>query len=1274
VKCNENKLIMIFLILLVVLISSSSVHSVELPTIQPTPTNSGNEFCRNDMDCPSGTYCSGAGEDYFLNDKCCPYNSEYDYLKDVCVVLCVDRDMDGAGKFCEEGENCISDLQHGKVLDVGRCLTIEDCNDSNQQNSPYGTEVCDDKDNDCDGEIDEGIVCNFNDSHNNNGSQENWNNSDTASNDISGKTCKMLLEASACEFCGFLTGVCYSDTCYNLGYCDYIGLGDLGGFCIKKECNLTDEDFRYCLTDEDCLELGDFICDYGICTPHIPELLRPEFNKDVSTFTPTLEWTPVPEADFYKIDIVEYDYGDYNLVSTVILNTTSYKIPDGLLNLFERYYWRISAFSKKSNSFSPTAGFYNTNGEMYFKVNPPCTVIGEKNCVDDRKYRECKKQPDGKFYWTYNNCPASKDCFYGSCVLKKPHIIYPSDREKIKQKNPLFQWSMVPGEGVEYNLRLKDSESNNWLLDTHTNYTFYRLSENILDKNKTYHWFISSYDKENDWYGYTDSATFYTGSCFDMCEIGDRRCSGRSVQVCSWSNEGCYDWFHVAFCDNCASGYCQSCERDSDCGAEIPYTEPYCDGNILYQKFTIDFCSNGGCERKIETRKIEECELKCENGACKEYDFYLLDKAAFQKLIESCITDTDEECERFFNGLNLTTSEERRNFLGMSDKGVGYFGDSVEFIALSAELLNKYKIINLGNDLSKTAESMVTSANTFYLSSALNYENVGETTVMIEEELDDIAKFFKSVRDFNKKWETHFALIGGITHAVYRLSEGADPVRAMVYGIGKTAHTIILPQTVIVTLPFEGISIVLETIGLDAGIPFKRLILEKLFNTDYYIDCYFDHHDPISDLLGPLSYLPGLNTLRITLGAGECIVGMGADLWDVAVNTADNAAITFDGLLKPWASLKINNNIGMKVDNNIGIVLPGQSVDVEVSVVNLNTAGCTWGLGAGDVLIKSIIERRFLIEGKDQNVFRDKRIAHLDVSCPFNYGNDIIHFNFIAPEEPGKYMFRVDVARKSENGETQYSIGDYGFSEYNIFDQMDFYVASLELSYSDLDRDSVTLKWDHEIAFPIAYYEVYKSTSEEFLPNEYTFVAKVNQKDYTVTNLYPDTRYYFVVRAVYYENGEKKFFDSHLISLRTPSCNECSNNSLVCYGDGFRECILKDGCFILDEKIHDCPSETHCKYGLCVPENPLLITPSDGEEINTPLFKWSHARGADVYLLIIQDENDAIVLKDYVQGTSYIADENIFLKNKRYNWHVYGYNNNTQTYGLSANVTTFYYK
>jgi len=113
------------------------------------PNNDGYEECDGEAGVPEGYYCTPTcllevvGPECNIDADCeegqiCYENECYD-------PQCTDGDQDGYDAYNE-------------IL----CATGDDCNDGNGAINPGATEICDDIDNNCDGNVDEGEVCGTN--------------------------------------------------------------------------------------------------------------------------------------------------------------------------------------------------------------------------------------------------------------------------------------------------------------------------------------------------------------------------------------------------------------------------------------------------------------------------------------------------------------------------------------------------------------------------------------------------------------------------------------------------------------------------------------------------------------------------------------------------------------------------------------------------------------------------------------------------------------------------------------------------------------------------------------------------------------------------------------------------------------------------------------------------------------------------------------------------------------------------------------------------------
>jgi len=244
-------------------------------------------------DCNDGNAAihPGAPEICDGKDNQCPGDQGYGYVDEGCPGVCTDADGDGyfreAG--CGTAPDCNDfdpnnwnacaacvDADHDTYYTgCNRYLTIfgPDCDDGYSLSHPGGTEVCDNRDNDCDGQVDEGSnLCPIR----------------PHSNDYCSAGACLLSCIAPFENCD-LNNVngCEADTLtdeFNCGDCNYCCTG--GDFCIVGACQHscsdggkngaeTDVDCggpecppcstgKTCLTGPDC-QSG--ICQAGLCEP-----------------------------------------------------------------------------------------------------------------------------------------------------------------------------------------------------------------------------------------------------------------------------------------------------------------------------------------------------------------------------------------------------------------------------------------------------------------------------------------------------------------------------------------------------------------------------------------------------------------------------------------------------------------------------------------------------------------------------------------------------------------------------------------------------------------------------------------------------------------------------------------------------------------------------------------------------------------------------------------------------------------------------------------------
>ena len=103
--------------------------------------------------------------------------------------------------------------------------------------------------------------------------------------------------------------------------------------------------------------------------PDAPFIFSPglpyEPGLEISTLTPTLYWTEVPEAAYYALAISKYPYGPGNVIyNPQYITGTSHTVPSGVLQSGEKYRWNMQAGN--------AAGWGPISNTLYFQT--PGTV------------------------------------------------------------------------------------------------------------------------------------------------------------------------------------------------------------------------------------------------------------------------------------------------------------------------------------------------------------------------------------------------------------------------------------------------------------------------------------------------------------------------------------------------------------------------------------------------------------------------------------------------------------------------------------------------------------------------------------------------------------------------------------------------------------------------------------------------------------------------------------------------------------------------------------
>lgn len=94
-----------------------------------------------------------------------------------------------------------------------------------------------------------------------------------------------------------------------------------------------------------------------------PVLIEPPTKDAAVSQTVTLDWSDVPSADFYEVQISVLD--NFSDITGQILtpdNTSLYTVPTGTLTAFTKYYWRIRAINISETGPWSDVWYFTTAG------------------------------------------------------------------------------------------------------------------------------------------------------------------------------------------------------------------------------------------------------------------------------------------------------------------------------------------------------------------------------------------------------------------------------------------------------------------------------------------------------------------------------------------------------------------------------------------------------------------------------------------------------------------------------------------------------------------------------------------------------------------------------------------------------------------------------------------------------------------------------------------------------------------------------------------------
>lgn len=96
-----------------------------------------------------------------------------------------------------------------------------------------------------------------------------------------------------------------------------------------------------------------------LSAPGAPNLLAPPDGAINQPFTPTLDWSNVPSAQFYRVQISYNPVFNYIVFDSNMVPLSQVTVPQFVLSVNSQYYWRVNASNSGGISTGPWSAIWN---------------------------------------------------------------------------------------------------------------------------------------------------------------------------------------------------------------------------------------------------------------------------------------------------------------------------------------------------------------------------------------------------------------------------------------------------------------------------------------------------------------------------------------------------------------------------------------------------------------------------------------------------------------------------------------------------------------------------------------------------------------------------------------------------------------------------------------------------------------------------------------------------------------------------------------------------